>query len=125
VIHAGELYRRARPPCQGDERARGGKATRDLARERTEIAAVLRATELAGQWLEEDHRRPRRQRHTARQVFDRLRTEHGFSGSYMTVRKGRRRSLNPTRKLNTGTPATASRMSPRSAQLPQRRLRSR
>jgi len=35
--------------------------------------------------LEEDKRRPARQRHTARRIFDRLRDEHGFSGGYIIV----------------------------------------
>ena len=39
-------------------------------------------TELIDQWLEEDRRRPRKQHHTAKRVFDLLRTEYGFSGSY-------------------------------------------
>ena len=43
-------------------------------------------TELIDQWLEEDRRRPRKQRHTAKRVFDRLRPEYGFSGSYTIVR---------------------------------------
>ena len=82
-------------------------------------------TELIDQWLVEDRKWPRKQRHTAKRVFERLRTEYRFGGTYTTVRKGRMRSLNPARKLNTGTPATASRMSPSSAQLPKRRLSSR
>lgn len=32
------------------------------------------------QWLVEDVGRPRKQRHTAKRVFDRLRDEHGFTG---------------------------------------------
>ncbi len=31
-------------------------------------------------WLLEDRERPRKQRHTAKQVFERLRDEHGFEG---------------------------------------------
>src|SRR3546814_5007165 len=31
-------------------------------------------------WLEGDRSVPRKQRHTAKRVFDRLRTEHGFTG---------------------------------------------
>ena len=59
-------------------------------------------------------------------VFDHDRFPALFAGVvfYRTVRKGSRRSLSLTRELNTGTPATASRMSPISAQLPQRRLSS-
>ena len=43
-------------------------------------------TELIDQWLEEDRRRPRKQRHTAKRVFDRLRAEYGFRGSYTIVK---------------------------------------
>src|SRR3546814_9602158 len=33
-------------------------------------------------WLEEDLKVPRKQRHTAKRVFDRLRDERGFTGGY-------------------------------------------
>ncbi len=36
-------------------------------------------------WLEQDRRRRRKQRHTAKRVYDRLVEEKGFSGSYRTV----------------------------------------
>jgi len=36
--------------------------------------------------LEDDANRPRKQRHTARRIFDRLRDEHGFSGGYTIVK---------------------------------------
>jgi transposase len=38
------------------------------------------------QWLQEDLSRNRKQRHTARRVFERLRDEHGFTGGYTTVK---------------------------------------
>lgn len=38
------------------------------------------------QWLAEDEQRPRKQRHTARQIYERLRTEYGFEGGESTVR---------------------------------------
>lgn len=38
------------------------------------------------QWLAEDERRPRKQRHTARRIYERLRTEYGFEGAESTVR---------------------------------------
>src|SRR3712207_659649 len=37
-------------------------------------------TGLIDRILEEDRGRPRKQRHTARRVFQRLRAEHGFAG---------------------------------------------
>ena len=36
--------------------------------------------------LEEDKTRPAKQRHTAKRIFDRLREEHGFTGSYTIVK---------------------------------------
>jgi len=35
-------------------------------------------TEVIDQWLAEDRDRPRKQRHTAKRIFDRLRDERGF-----------------------------------------------
>ena len=39
------------------------------------------------QWLTNDESAPRKQRHTARRVYDRLVAEHGFCGSEVTVRR--------------------------------------
>ncbi len=36
--------------------------------------------------LEEDRRLPRKQRHTAKRIYDRLRAEHGFGGKYTIVK---------------------------------------
>ena len=36
--------------------------------------------------LEEDKRRPAKQRHTAKRIFERLRTEYAFSGGYTIVK---------------------------------------
>ena len=36
--------------------------------------------------LEEDKRRPAKQRHTAKRIFERLREEHGFTGGYTIVK---------------------------------------
>jgi len=38
-------------------------------------------------WLEEDRRRPPKQRHTGQRVFERLRDEYGFGGSASAVRR--------------------------------------
>ena len=38
------------------------------------------------QWLDEDKGQPRKQRHTAKRVFDRLRSERGFEGGYTIVK---------------------------------------
>lgn len=39
------------------------------------------------EWLLDDLRQPRKQRHTGRRVHDRLVTEHGFTGSYATTQR--------------------------------------
>jgi len=42
---------------------------------------------LVRQWLADDESAPRKQRHTARRIYDRLESEHGFAGAEVTVRK--------------------------------------
>jgi len=39
-----------------------------------------------GHILESDRAMPKKQRHTARRIFERLRDEHGFSGGYTIVK---------------------------------------
>ena len=39
------------------------------------------------QWLTDDESAPRKQRHTARRIYDRLVAEHGFPGAEVTVRQ--------------------------------------
>jgi hypothetical protein len=41
-----------------------------------------RFTGIIDQWLSDDRERPRKQRHTAKRIFERLRDEHGFEGGY-------------------------------------------
>ena len=43
-------------------------------------------TEIIDQWLSDDLGQNRKQRHTAKRVFERLRDEHGFSGGYTIVK---------------------------------------
>lgn len=43
--------------------------------------------EIVEKWLADDETAPRKQRHTARRIYDRLVEEHGFTGSEVTVRK--------------------------------------
>jgi transposase len=45
------------------------------------------------QWLEEDQERPRKQRHTSKRIYRRLKVEYGFQGAESTVRRyvGQRR----------------------------------
>jgi transposase len=47
--------------------------------------------EVVKRWLEEDLQRPRKQRHTAKRIWERLVAEYGFSGGQSTVRQWVRR----------------------------------
>jgi hypothetical protein len=38
-------------------------------------------------WLESDLHAPKKQRHTARRIFQRLREEYGFTGSERRIRE--------------------------------------
>lgn len=39
------------------------------------------------EWLEADRKVPRKQRHTVKRIYDRLRDELGYCGSYSSVKK--------------------------------------
>jgi transposase len=39
------------------------------------------------QWLQEDKRRPPKQRHTAKRIYERIKAEYGYQGSDRTVRR--------------------------------------
>ena len=43
--------------------------------------------ELIAQWMEEDKKRPLKQRHTAKRIYERLRDEYGYEGTDRTVRR--------------------------------------
>src|SRR5271156_945909 len=104
-MYTGELYSRARQAGRG-----GGRSQRAAAREfglaREPVRKMLeypappgyqrqkpvRRPKL-GPWqgaidaiLDEDKSRPRRQRHTAKRIFERLREEHGYTGGYTIVK---------------------------------------
>ncbi len=49
--------------------------------------------------LEEDKRRPKKQRHTAKRIFERLRAEHGFTGGYTIVKDYVRQSKLGSQKM--------------------------
>ena len=49
--------------------------------------------------LEDDLRRPRKQRHTAKRIFKRLRDEYGFDGGYTTVKDYVREHRRQTREM--------------------------
>ena len=56
-------------------------------------------TEIIDQWLREDAGRPRKQRHTAKRVLDRLRDEHGFAGGYTIVKAYMREHQRRSREM--------------------------
>ncbi len=43
--------------------------------------------EIIDQWLDDDKERPKKQRHTARRIYNRLQLEHCYEGAESTVRK--------------------------------------
>ena len=49
--------------------------------------------------LEDDLARPRKQRHTAKRIFERLRDEHGYYGGYTTVKDYVREHRRQTREM--------------------------
>ena len=49
--------------------------------------------------LEDDLGRPRKQRHTAKRIFERLRDEYGFDGGYTTVKDYVRENLRQSREM--------------------------
>ena len=60
--------------------------------------------------LEEDKTRPRKQRHTAKRIFERLRDEHGFDGGITIVKDYVREAQTAlTRGVRTADPCPRSR----------------
>ena len=49
--------------------------------------------------LEDDHHVPKKQRHTAKRIFERLRDEYGFGGGYTTVKDYVREHRRQTREM--------------------------
>ena len=56
-------------------------------------------TGVIDQILEKDHSAPRKQRHTAKRIFERLRDEYGFGGGYTTVKDYVREHRCQTREM--------------------------
>lgn len=99
-----DLYRKVRLACSGGmsqrEAARHFGISRDSVRKMLSFSvppgyrrkAPVRRPKLDGftpiidAWLEADRSVHRKQRHTAKRVFDRLREEHGFTGGYTIVK---------------------------------------
>jgi len=53
-------------------------------------------------WLEQDKTEPRKQRHTIRRIYDRLRKEQGYTGSYSTVKRYAARKKAKDKKISEG-----------------------
>ncbi len=50
-------------------------------------------TEFIDQIIAQDKQNPKKQRHTIKRIFDRLKTERNFTGSYQTVRNYVKRTV--------------------------------
>ena len=103
-MHTVELYRKVRLACRDGMSERAAALHFGISRESVKkmlcfsvppgyrrTAPVRRPkldgfTEIIDQWLKEDLKQLRKQRHTAKRIFDRLRAEHGFSGGYTIVK---------------------------------------
>jgi transposase len=58
--------------------------------------------ETINQWLEQDKSEPRKQRHTIQRIYDRLRKEHSYEGSYSTVKRYVARKKAKDKKISEG-----------------------
>ncbi len=63
-------------------------------------------------WLQEDKERPKKQRHTAQRIFDRLEEEQGFTGGASTVRRYVRQAK---RRIGVSAPAVFIPLDPEAA----------
>ena len=99
-----DMYRKVRLACAGGmsqrEAARHFNISRDSVRKMVAFsippgyrlkAAVKRPklgafTGIIDAWLEGDREVHRKQRHTSKRLFERLRDEHGFTGGYTIVK---------------------------------------
>jgi transposase len=108
-VHSGTVCKSATgSSCGGAESARSGAGVRAGTQDGAEDAGVsgsARRPKL-GPWqaaidaiLEEDKSRPRRQRHTAKRICERLREEHGYAGGYTIVKDYVRQSKIGAREM--------------------------
>jgi transposase len=99
-----ELYRKVRLACRDGMSERAAARQFGISRDSVKkmmsfsvppgyrrTAAIKRPKldgfiEIIDQWLRDDIGQHRKQRHTAKRVFDRLRDEHGFTGGYTIVK---------------------------------------
>jgi transposase len=101
-----ELYRKIRLACRDGMSERGAARHFGISRDSVKkmlsfsappgyrrTASIKRPkldgfTEIIDQWLRDDVGRPRKQRHTAKRIFERLRDEHGFEGGNAIALQG-------------------------------------
>ena len=99
-----ELYRKVRLACAGGMSARAAAKYFNISRDTVDKALAFSVppgyrrtapikrpkldgfTEIIDAWLEADKTVPRKQRHTAKRIFERLRDEHGFTGGYTIIK---------------------------------------
>ena len=99
-----ELYRKVRLACADGMSKRAAAAHFNISRETVDKALAFSVppgyrrtapvkrpkldgfTEIIDAWLEGDKAVHRKQRHTAKRIFDRLRDEHGFTGGYTIIK---------------------------------------
>jgi transposase len=63
-----------------------GQYNRYKTREHQPYPVLEPYIEIIDQWLVEDRQNPKKQRHTAKRIYQRLQQEHGYKGSESTVR---------------------------------------
>lgn len=51
------------------------------------LSSKTLSIDIITEWLEDDQKHWTKQRHTAKRIHERLRDEHGFTGSYDSVQK--------------------------------------
>jgi len=113
-----DLYLKVRR-AHFEERLSGRQVSRDFGISRDSITKMLAFSEPPGYrrtarirrpkldpfvafidgWLSEDQSRPRKQRHTAKLIFERLRDECGFDGGYTIVKDYVRRAKRGSREM--------------------------
>jgi len=103
-IDTAELYRKVRLACADGRGKRAAARHFNISRDTVDKAVAFSAppgyrrtaaikrpkldgfTEIIDAWLDGDPDVHRKQHHTAKRVFDRLRAEHGFTGGYTIIK---------------------------------------
>jgi len=58
-----------------------------LKMEPTDYPVLGKYIPVVNEWIEQDEKEPRKQRHTVSKIYSRLQKEHGYAGSYSSVRR--------------------------------------